>query len=266
MRIYAIVVAVALCALAGCAGSPGKVSPAPTGGGSPVGASTGQLEPARPVTDPCGGAPEGCVTVARADVDGDGALDAIGLAVHGPPSDGYTSPPADVTVRVATAIGVQQITVHSRSLLPTAGADPGTIFVGAFSISRPVGADLVLHTKVGGGSEDSFAVIGWGGGDLVEVPPPQANGADPNTWNFLESHGQLHWVTCDGDGKITENDQSAPTSEGIPIPGGGILESNHWSFVNGGWAPIGSDNAAKPDFSYDFDVQRDAFQCENLAQ
>jgi hypothetical protein len=119
---------------------------------------------------------------------------------------------------------------------------------------------------VGHGNTDEFAVIGWDGAGLVRVPrPPEAsaNYPDPNVWYMMESHGTQQWVTCPGGGTITLDTLSAPTAEGIPLPGGGIRQSDKWSFVDGRWSPSGSENVSDDDFSYDFDPHVETFKCED---
>lgn len=247
--------------IAGCSGGEAG-GPVSSSGGSAAG------PPKAATADACVGAAAGCATVGRVDVDGDGGLDSVGVIVNREPpsSPNVVNGPANVVVRVATAAGTQEMRVDSAT-----GALPGDgtaqdVFSGAFLISRPKGADLVLHTTYGAGSADEFAVIGWNGGQLVRVPPPpvaKTTFPNPDSWGLMESHGRLAWVTCDGDASITVVTQSAPTAEGMPLPGGGIRESDHWKFENGAWAPMGSENAADDSDPYAPNGKPAIFRCED---
>ncbi|RDH76841.1 hypothetical protein DVS77_18530 [Mycolicibacterium moriokaense] len=219
------------------------------------------------VADPCAAGPQECTNVGNADVDGDGGLDAIGVVVDRQPPSGpnEVNGPASVTVRVATAGGTSEMRVDSGTGVLPGGGGARDVFAGAFMISRAAGADLVLHTDLGGGNADQFAVIGWNSGGLTRVsPPPAATGnfGDPTNWVMMESHGSMVWVTCDGDASITLVSQSAPTAEGIPIPGGGIRESDHWKFANATWTPMGSENVADDSNPYTAE-QQPVFRCED---
>jgi hypothetical protein len=254
-----------LALVTGCSdgGGSGAGSGSSGGGGGSVPGVTQSA-----VADPCAGEAPGCVTVGDADVDGDGALDAIGVIVdrQPPSSPNVVNGPASVTVRVAVAGGTQEMRVDSTTgMLPGEGT-ARDVFVGAFLISRPKGgADLVLHTSLGAGNADEFAVIGWGSGGLTRVPPPpvaQGNFGDAANWVVMESHGTAAWVTCDGNASITMVTQSAPTAEGIPIPGGGLRESDHWKFANAAWTPMGSENVADDSNPYTSGPQP-VFRCED---
>jgi hypothetical protein len=259
---YLLFAGAVLMAVAGCSGHMTS-APATTGSGGGSTASGGAAQ----VADPCAGGPAGCVALGTVDVDGDGALDAVGVTVgqQPPPDPNLAYGPATITVRVATASGVHEIRVDNPDGNLPSGS-PADVLTGAYPISRPVGADLVLHTAAGHGDSDKFVVIGWGGGDLVRVPrPPQsaANFPDPNIWYMQESHGTQEWVTCPGNGSITLVTKSAPSAEGIPLPGGGIRQSDKWSFAAGQWTPAGSENIADNEFSYDFDASVDTFKCDD---
>ena len=238
----------------------------------PAGGQQGGAAPGAPqAADACAGAPAGCVTVGRVDVDGDGGLDSVGVIVNREPpsSPNVVNGPANVVLRVATAAGTQEKRVDSSTgVLPGAGTAQD-VFTGAFRISRPTGADLVLHLTRGAGNADEFAVIGWAGGQLAPVtPPPVAKTTFPNpdSWGLVESHGSLAWVTCDGDASITVVTQSAPTAEGIPLPGGAIRESDHWKFDDGAWTPMGSENAGDDSNPYATEGQPDIFRCQDQRQ
>lgn len=245
------------------AGGSGGTAPANVSGSGVSG--TGPSQPA--VADACG-ATAGCVTLGHVDVDGDGVLDSVGIAVNREPpsSPNVVNGPASFIVRVVTASGAQETRVDSATgSLPGSGSAQD-VFTGAFLISRPKGADLVLHTSYGAGNSDEFAVIGWTDGQLAPVPPPpvaKTSFPNPNSWGLMESHGKVAWVTCDGDSSITVVTQSAPTSEGIPLPGGGIRESDHWRFGNGAWTAMGSENAADDSNPYGPDGQPEVFRCQD---
>jgi len=236
-------------ALAGCStsapdGSPHTAALPETGPGSLAAPA------AVAVADPCADGPAGCRQVGTADIDGDGAPDAVGVATQGELT----------TVRVATAAGVYGYeATHNENLV-----DPRGVLIGAFPISRARGADLVLHTQLGQGGMDQFVVLGWQGGGLAPVPqPPESWHSGGDNWGFQQSHGQQTWVTCSSGGSITMNHLKAPVAEGMPVPGGGILESDHWSFDNGNWSPQGSENVPKTDFNYQFDSHARTFQCDD---
>jgi hypothetical protein len=215
--------------------------------------------------DPCTGI-AGCTEIARVDVDGDAALDRVGITISRetpPPQVAYGE--ATIGVLVASGSAVNRIDVHSPGVLPGSDSAP-TPYVGAYPISRKNGADLVFHTQLGGGSSEQFAVVGWSGGkpSLVIRPPVlNANYPDPAVWHIGSSHGVHEWVTCADGAAVTMNKLSAPTAEGIPIPGGGIREEDHFAFDGGQWSPTGSENVADDNFSYDFDPHTQTFHCED---
>ncbi|MDT5101325.1 MAG: hypothetical protein QOC76_5062 [Mycobacterium sp.] len=257
-----VALAFGLVLAAGCSGGGGSNSSGSGVDGGPAPSATKSA-----VADPCAGGPPGCATVGKADVDGDGGLDVIGVIVdrQPPSSPNVVNGPASVTVRVATAGGTQEMRVDSITGMLPGGGTAQDVFAGAFLISRPQGADLVLHTDLGAGNADQFAVIGWRGGGLTRIPPPpvaQGNFGDAAYWVMMESHGSMAWATCDGDASITLVSQSAPTAEGIPIPGGGLRESDHWKFVNAAWTPMGSENVADDSNPYT-DEQQPVFRCED---
>lgn len=141
--------------------------------------------------------------------------------------------------------------------------------MGAFPISRVHGADLVLHTSIGQGGSDQFVVLGWNGNDLAPVPPPrtpEVTVRDRSIWELWESAGSREWVTCSSGGSVTLNSQHASSPTGGTLPGGGILESDHWTFVDGAWSSAGSENAANDEFTYDFNAHTDASKCEDQLQ
>jgi hypothetical protein len=256
MRRLAVLLLAIIGVVAGC--TSGSDNSGPSSGGSVARTvDSGSPSTAVAVADPCDGAGAGCAQVAEADVDGDGAVDRVGIIVD--------RPTAAITVRAAAASGVSEIRLGIDGQQPSGGS-PAGVFVGAYRISRTSGADVVLHTQVGQGNADQFAVIGFGGGNLVRVPRPpalSANYPDPDVWYIGTSHGVHEWVTCDQGASVTMSILSAPTAEGIPLPGGGIRESNHFAFNSGTWTPTGSENVADANFSYDFDPHTQTFQCED---
>jgi len=198
------------------------------------------------------------VSLDDVDVDGDGALDRVGIATQ----DIFPT----VTLRVANVDGVHERVLQLTDPLLPDEPLPAGAFVGAFIISRTKGADLVVQSRFGRGDSDEFHVIGWRDGELVDVPRPPVAGtgdADPAGWSFFGSHGNLVWVTCDGDAAITVNNHSAPTAEGIPIPGGGILQSDHWIFTDGQWMAQGSENVQAGAIHYDPSGRDVVFRCED---
>jgi hypothetical protein len=256
-----------LCALvlAGCAMS-AQDSSQHTGARPGMGPGSLAEPTAVPVADPCMQGPVGCEQVGAVDVDGDGVADRIGIAMRQQPNEKST-PTTWVTVRVATVTGTREREVSS-SVLPGQGR-PEDVLVGAFSISRSRGADLVLHTSIGQGGSDRFVVLGWSGNDLAPVPPvrdPDVYLPDRSVWELWESAGSREWVTCSSGGSITLNSQHASSATGGTLPGGGILELDHWTFVDGSWSPAGSESVANDDFPERFDSHTDAFKCEDQLQ
>ncbi|TSE00807.1 hypothetical protein FOS14_07325 [Skermania sp. ID1734] len=202
-----------------------------------------------------------CRIVSKADINGDGSLDLVGLAFTPDQTSTPEFPEGTLTVRVSTPDGIQQTQVAKSS-----GPAPNNYYVGAFRISRRSGADLVFHTVEGLGNAEQFVVIGWTDGHLIQIPTPpdpQPVQRDPNIWYFNSSHGQHYWATCGSGAEVTLNKLRAAVEEGIPIPGGGLRESNHFAFQNGSWTPTGSENVADNTFSYtDFHPDTDTFQCD----
>lgn len=179
-----------------------------------------------------------------------------------PPQVAYGE--ATISVIVAVGPGLQRIDVTSPGALPGTNADPDP-YVGAYRISRTTGADLVLHTRLGQGNSEQFVVIGWRGGhpELVNAPPSGISNPAPGVWYFGSSHGIHEWVTCSDGAAVTFNRLSAPTAEGIPLPGGGIREENFFSYDGLAWLPAGSKNVADDNFSYDFSPHTETFQCQD---
>lgn len=261
MKPYLIFVTVCVVALA-ASGCVNRSTPTQSITSSGNGAASA---PANAAADPCDGV-AGCAEVATVDVDGDGAPDRVGMTISR-----ETPPPqvvfgnATIGVLIASGATVHRIDVHSPGALPGTESQP-TPYVGAYRISRGNGADLVFHTQLGHGNSEQFVVVGWSAANptlVVRPPVLNANYPDPAVWYVMSSHGQHEWMTCADGAAITANKLSAPTEEGIPIPGGGIREVNHFTFDGTQWFPSGSDNIADNDFSYDFDPHTQTFQCED---
>jgi hypothetical protein len=265
MRAHLITVTAAALALAVSGCGTGTAPPASTtardADGIPPAVSTAWPDPCARIA--------GCTEIARVDVDGDGIPDRVGITISReapPPQVAYGE--ATIGVLVASGSTVNRIDVQSPGVLPGTDSAPQP-YVGAYPISRRNGADLVFHTQVGGGNSEQFAVIGWSAGkpSLVIRPPVlNANYPDPAVWYIGSSHGVHEWVTCGDGAAVTMNKLSAPTAEGIPLPGGGIHEENHFAFDGNQWTPTGSENIADNNFSYDFDPHTQTFQCEDRAR
>jgi hypothetical protein len=200
--------------------------------------------------DPCAGGPAGCMQVGRADVDGDGQLDRIGVAVEKRPGENEYQQPGTIFVRVTNSVGVQAIQADALQL-PKTGS-PTDVFVGAFLMSRPRGADLVIQTRSDFLTE-MFAVIGWSNGTLTMLPAPPARGsafAGDHVWKLTQSEGFRDSVICtDGTGINMVHD-IAPLDEGVPVPGGGRRETSRYAFDNNEWVFKSFQNTPKDQFSY----------------
>lgn len=215
--------------------------------------------------DPCSGV-DRCLEVAHVDVDGDGTLDRVGLSIYqAPPPPQVAFGEATITVLAAVGPNVQRLDVSSPGVLPMAPDGTPQPYIGAYRISRKSGADLVLHTNLGQGNAERFAVIGWQSGRLTPVPRPPEDASSPvsSTWFIGSSHGVHEWVTCTDGASVTMNKLSAPTAEGIPLPGGGIRQEDDFIFDSGSWSPNGSRNVDDSNFSYDFNPHTQTFQCED---
>ncbi len=267
MHKQVMAVSLFVAALAGCSTHPVPNSePGAPGSAGPVGSVGASAEPA--AVDPCSGV-DRCHEVARVDIDGDGTLDRVGVSIYQAPA-----PPqvvvGEATITVLAAVGpnVRRIEVSSPGVLPTAQDGSPQPFVGAYRISRKAGADLVFHTEEGHGDAERFAVIGWQDGRLARVPRPPEDASRPvsSTWFIGSSHGTHEWVTCADGASVTMNKLSAPTAEGIPLPGGGIRQEDDFIFAGGNWSPNGSRNINDENFSYDFNPHTQTFQCQDQAE
>jgi hypothetical protein len=200
--------------------------------------------------DPCAQGPPGCIQVGRADVDGDGQLDRIGVAVEKRPGENEAQHPGTIFVRVANSSGVQAIQADAIQLAKT--GSPTDVFVGAFLMSRARGADLVIQTRDDFLTE-MFSVIGWSNGTLISLPAPPARGsafAGDQVWKLNQSEGFRDSVICTDGTAISMVHDIAPLNEGEPVPGGGRRESSRYTFENNEWVFKGFQNTPKDQFSY----------------
>lgn len=271
MRVARVALAIGGLVLAGCSAAPAgppASEAAPTSTAATTSAPTTSVATTtaapRPAVDPCAGV-TGCVRVASVDVDGDGARDNVGITVT------RDAPPPQVAFGKAT---ITVLVSHDGAVVTTQVDSPGVLagdgglrdaYVGAYKISRDSGADLVLHTQLGGGSAEQFVVVGWDGAGLAVVPAPPAGMSVTNpkvgVWLLASSHGSRDTVSCGVGAGVTVQRLSAASQEGEPIPGGGVRESNHFAFVDGQWEPTGSENVPDTTFSYDFDPNTQTFDC-----
>lgn len=252
-------------ALAGCTTSTHHEHP---GAQPEMGPGSLEAPAAVSVADPCAAGPAGCEQLGTVDVDGDGVADRVGVATQWLTPEQHEIGAVLTTVRVATATGIRQREVNG-TLIFGDQSGPRDLLIGAYPISRTQGADLVLHTARGQGGPDEFVVLGWSGNDLAPVPQPaiaESYPGDPGVWQLSESHGRQHWVSCSSGGSISVTSEAAGESTGGTLPGGGIIETDHWTFTNGQWSPAGSENAASDDFSFHIDAHKDAFKCEDQLQ
>lgn len=146
------------------------------------------------ISDPCAGV-AGCDEMPASDVDGDGTLDRIGVAVPVDVKFGY---PTTVTVLVSAGGRVKRVDAPSNGMLPGIGSGTSTDhprpYVGSYRISRTKGADLVLNTAISQGSFGRYVVIGWQNDQpaLVNSPRPIANTSTsgvPSEWMLGPSEG-----------------------------------------------------------------------------
>ena len=210
--------------------------------------------------DPCVDGPSGCVQVGRADVDGDGQLERIGVAVDKPPPVNGTLQPGTIFIRVATSTGVQALQVDAPLQLPKSGS-PTDVFVGAFLISHPHGADLVVQTARG--IADDFAVISSTRGALVMLPaPPKRNSKVSlgQRWALTQSEGFRETITCTDGTAINLVHDVAPLDEGEPVPGGGRREISRYAFANNEWVLKDFQSIPRDQFSYN-EAASGAFLC-----
>ena len=265
VRIPALALIFGCAIVSGCANSGPTPDPATNSTRQPHPAAT--AAPTSAPIDPCAGT-DRCREVASVDVDGDGALDRVGIGVvQSPPPPQVAYGAATVSVIIAVGPDLQRIDVTSPGVLPGTSGKPDP-YVGAYLISRKTGADLVLHTQLGQGNSEQFVVIGWQSGhpELVSAPPSGIGNPAPGVWYIGSSHGVHEWVSCSDGAAVTFNRLSAPTAEGIPLPGGGIREENFFSYDGVAWSPSGSNNVADDSFSYDFAPHTDTFRCEDQAR
>ena len=203
--------------------------------------------------DPCSAGPPGCVQIGKADVDGDGELDPIGVAVHQSPGEQGIARAGTVFVRVATSTGVQAIQFDGEFRLPKLGS-PAEVFVGAFLMSRPRGADLVIQLQSDFLTE-IFTIIGWTNGALTPFPAPGRYRSTTLThwqsWALTQAEGFRDTVICTDGSAIKVVHDIFPESEGVPVPGGGRRETAQYSFATNGWMLKDFQVLPRDQFSYD---------------
>ncbi|MET9328465.1 hypothetical protein [Tsukamurella sp. NPDC003166] len=224
--------------------------------------------------DPCAGV-AGCVQVAVVDVDGDGSLDRVGVVnqaedfINGGTPDPTTKSAGPITALVGIGQKVHRLTVESGGLT---FREPAEIYRGAFAMTRTPGADLVLHTAIGQGGSDMFAVISWDGNALVTVAPPQpliANAA--GLWAMASSHGYRDSIRCTEPGEIVRVRLATSLQDGNRNldKNGGKREEDKYTFAGGAWQPAGSENFADNSLSYTdgWSSHANAFgECKNLGR
>ncbi|SHV39166.1 Uncharacterised protein [Mycobacteroides abscessus subsp. abscessus] len=196
--------------------------------------------------DPCAGV-VGCDEVAATDVDGDGTLDRVGLAVPADVKFGY---PTTVTVVVSTGGEVKRVDAPSHGLLPGTGSgsptDHARPYIGAYRISRVKGADLVLNTDMNQGSFGKYTIIGWQNNQPTLVNPPRplastSGSAAPSDWMLGPAEGQHRWVKCTEGAAVTATVLNQAYGDHMP-PGGGLRQTDRFLFQDNDWIPNGSDS------------------------
>lgn len=193
--------------------------------GTIVGIELCLCRPAPP--PPCDRASGACSTVAWVDVDGDGVKDGVGVELG----------VGEVTVWVSTVDDV-----YARTLASTyadVGWGPEDIYVGAWSILRKVGAELVLDVHAGRGGAERIAVLTWDG-DLVMVPAPGELREPfwpphfyPAAWAFTTEYVRK-FVTCTRTGGITVEVQSSRPDTSIPTDP--TTSTTGYTWVDGAWS------------------------------
>ncbi|WP_169585796.1 vWA domain-containing protein [Antrihabitans stalactiti] len=218
--------------------------------------------------DPCAGVATGCAQVAEVDVDGDGTYDRV--AVIATANSGKGNPTASVTVKVATAREVEEILIKVEGPLRSSSDCPGKrdqhsepcAYDGAFLISRPRGADLVVTKCVCAGGVPTHTVITWTGNHLSILASP----GDRN-WPTVNYEGSYEWLSCERPGEVTESRLSPTSYAGMPNPAGGIRKSERFTYADGRWTSVGAESV--PDLSADipdFWKTLVAFKCTDQAR
>lgn len=198
------------------------------------------------ISDPCAGV-AGCDEMPASDVDGDGTLDRIGVAVPVDVKFGY---PTTVTVLVSAGGRVKRVDAPSNGMLPGIGSGTSTDhprpYVGSYRISRTKGADLVLNTAISQGSFGRYVVIGWQNDQpaLVNSPRPIANTSTsgvPSEWMLGPSEGSYKGVKCTDGAAVTTTVLNQAYGEQAP-PGGSLRQTDKFLFQDNDWTPNGSDS------------------------
>lgn len=205
-----------------------------------------------PAGNPCDGSRGPCEVVASTDVDGDGATDNIGVELV----DGL------VTVRIDTGGEVSTASVADMHILRQ-DITPSNVFVGAFHITRPVGADIVVDAKFGLGGSELFGVISWDGGPIVVPAPPvlASEFEDPTAWT-VPTEGLRVLVRCPAPGSVGVVTTEGDSSYGIPTPGGAYTETVTSTWTGGAWARTDTARIPGQYVSPDKIAKTGTFECE----
>lgn len=232
--------------LVGCA----EQGPAVLTGDSAAGASAPGAQDFD--VDPCADVAS-CVFVGRADVDGDSTPDPIGIAV----SRGVVT----VAVAIDGAVDIYEIPRLTQS--PIAYSDPGEVYRGAFVLSRPVGADLVMHLMPGGVSPDVFAVVTWSEGELKLLPPLQIS-ANNALWYVQSANGAAIETVCEGRGVVAFETVGTSTAEGMPAAAGNMRIRDRYTFDGTSWAKQSTDRQVDTSSDGEWDAHVEAFKCKDM--
>ena len=136
------------------------------------------------VPDACAGASE-CIHLAQADVDGDGALDAITLAGD--------------RIDVVTAAGAHTTTAAAPELLADEQWQRTGGFVGAFDINGTPGDEIVIADQLLAGT-GKYQVYTWQNDDLASISTPAIlYSGSPVHWQLNTGEGYRSAVRCTGE-------------------------------------------------------------------
>lgn len=212
-----------------------------------------------PEVDACAGV-AGCVGVGRADVDGDGHPDTIGLAY------------ANSVYRLYVGAGGTVQSVEQRiSPYTMSSPDPTTAYIGAFHLRTTGAADVAILMGTGYGNPDDVFVVGWRGGRLASIPAPNAadntSDAPTNAWVFGRSHGTSSRLRC-VDGGIELDVRRYPVIDGNLRDGDLLRQVDRFSWKDDAWYPEGSENSMIPPdpSARRWDPKTDTFACKDLTE
>ncbi|WP_026919100.1 hypothetical protein [Gordonia shandongensis] len=258
----------AVVALAACS------APKPPDAGSRS-ASPAARTAAAPV-DPCSTASGSCMHVLDVDVTGDGRSDPVGVES----AAGTESAAEIVTVHVGVDGGVRSVKLPATRSA-NAYTEPSDIFRGAFSLSRPQGADIVVHLVPGAGDADQFAVIGWEDDRPTVLGQPDRGrpaAGTPGVWYLQSSHGVQESVACRTPGEIAVVARTPAPGGGTRTPGGGTRTPGGGTRTPGGgtrtevtfrysgdaWQQITTTTVADSGFHDTWSAHEQAFDCTPL--